>query len=63
MSIAYNGVNSDASGNYSISNLAMPIGTLSAGTFSASDICVTYTGSVKDDGKLFVNLEIKRIVF
>jgi hypothetical protein len=56
MSIAYNGVNSDASGNYSISNLAMPIGTLSAGTFSASDICVTYTGSVKDDGKAVCKL-------
>ena len=56
MSIAYNGVNSDASGNYSISNLAMPIGTLSAGAFSASDICVTYTGSVKDDGKAVCKL-------
>ena len=56
MSIAYNGVDSDATGSYSISNLAMPIGTLSAGAFSASDICVTYTGSVKDDGKAVCKL-------
>ena len=58
MSIAYNGVDSDATGSYSISNLAMPIGTLSAGAFSASDICVTYTGSVKDDGKAVCKLGI-----